>query len=85
MANLILTWLQRYWQQPASQRINHRKIKKINYLLIGIVTLLAVALRLPIPGSGAENRIAAIQEGSCVSARLTLRWIYSDINGKPSV
>jgi membrane-bound lytic murein transglycosylase F len=43
---------------------------KINYLLIGIVTLLlAVALWPSIPWFGkAENRIAAIKErGSCAS------------------
>ena len=58
---------------------------KINYLLIGIVTLLlAVALWPSIPWFGkAENRIAAIQErGELRVSTLNSPLIYSDINGK---
>ena len=58
---------------------------KINYLLIGIVTLLlAVALWPSIPWIGkAENRIAAIQErGELRVSTLNSPLIYSDINGK---
>ena len=58
---------------------------KINYLLIGIVTLLlAVALWPSIPWLGkAENRIAAIQErGELRVSTLNSPLIYSDINGK---
>ena len=58
---------------------------KINYLLIGIVTLLlAVALWPSIPWFGkAENRIAAIQErGELRVSTLSSPLIYDDINGK---
>jgi membrane-bound lytic murein transglycosylase F len=57
---------------------------KINYLLIGIVTLLlAVALWPSIPWFGkAENRIAAIQERGAARQYPQLPLIYSDINGK---
>lgn len=58
---------------------------KINYLLIGIVTLLlAVALWPSIPWFGKpENRIAAIQErGVLRVSTLSSPLIYSDINGK---
>ena len=58
---------------------------KINYLLIGIVTLLlAVALWPSIPWIGkAENRIAAIQErGELRVSTLNSPLIYSDVNGK---
>ena len=58
---------------------------KINYLLIGIVTLLlAVALWPSIPWFGkAENRIAAIQErGELRVSTLYSPLIYDDINGK---
>ena len=58
---------------------------KINYLLIGILTLLlAVALWPSIPWIGkAENRIAAIQErGELRVSTLNSPLIYSDINGK---
>ena len=58
---------------------------KINYLLIGIVTLLlAVALWPSIPWFGkAENRIAAIQErGELLVSTLSSPLIYDDINGK---
>lgn len=58
---------------------------KINYLLIGIVTLLlAVALWPSIPWFGkAENHIAAIKErGELRVSTLQSPLIYSDINGK---
>ena len=58
---------------------------KINYLLIGIVTLLlAVALWPSLPWIGkAENRIAAIQErGELRVSTLNSPLIYSDVNGK---
>lgn len=58
---------------------------KINYLLIGIVTLLlAVAFWPSIPWFGkAENRIAAIQErGELRVSTLYSPLIYDDINGK---
>ena len=58
---------------------------KINYLLIGIVTLLlAVALWPSIPWFGkAENRIAAIKErGELRVSTLSSPLIYGDINGK---
>ncbi|MEX7693276.1 transporter substrate-binding domain-containing protein, partial [Enterobacter hormaechei] len=58
---------------------------KINYLLIGIVTLLlAVALWPSIPWLGkAENRIAAIQErGELRVSTLSSPLISDDINGK---
>lgn len=68
-----------------SQRINHLKKLKINYLLIGIVTLLLAAALWPsIPWFGKpDNRIAAIQERGELRVSTVLSPLtYATINNK---
>lgn len=68
-----------------SKRINYLKKLKINYLLIGVVTLLLAAALWPsIPWFGKpENRIAAIQErGELRVSTILSPLTYTTVNGK---
>jgi membrane-bound lytic murein transglycosylase F len=72
-------------RQSTAQRINSLKRFQINYLLIGIVTLLLAAALWPsVPWFGkADNRIAAIQaRGELRVSTISTPLTYTSINGK---